>query len=847
MQEGTRLKLEELRRLLKAEPQPMSMERAEELFRKAFPDVSDSYKGISKYKNKYPKYFSGIKIAAITDEGDKIRDYLKRITKNKTEPVISSSSKINKGAKTTEDSQKVKSIVDKFNEGGEKVLLRGGSQFAGSQYDPLYKNSKKFKAYYDQAYDTPWNEAPAYQKNNAAKNFKARGAFKPPAGYTLSTEEFLEKIGLKKSSLDTYVSDPDKTTTARFIKDNFDFKMGATAPGAFAAGKGTKQRYWKDPSDTTIRKWKRYLNSKTITSDMRNRVEALYNNDDIKDLIFKQKKLPSLPIVQTVLNDTSPSKAANAMATLARVLKGDEYKGDIKIPKDVVTGKRILNQIGDIGKRDPYRVAFYNAALANVDQFYKNEGNASLSNFKTAFRDQLKNILDIPEKGKVPFSVNEVIGISTGEMRGLQPYSAFVDVTAKGINEGPLAQYQGRLSRSIGRIQEKLAKGDVAGAEDIAKKLTKNVSTYEGFKDLSKAQLESLALPEIKIGKEIDPNVFSKEQLARYKTKGLDIQAITDREGFYIDPKGRKPFFDVSAQSFKNTVLKAAKNNEGNVCQIFRAKGGRIGFAAGSSCVQQMEFAFDNDPVKLSQDINKLPYEEGPINKVKNAATGFLNFAKKGGKFGALAAVGAAGAGVVKTFMNDDPTTYLSNENQQKNMLIDMVTGKLDDTPVEEAPIGDAYLPTLGAVTVAGTAATAPSTIDAVRSGALGAKKSGITKTALKTLGRGLASTATPLGLLATEPLYLAEQVQEGASLGEMATDPFNYLGPAFMGQASDFATKGLKSPGIAKAMRLGISPAALRIGSRFFGLPGLALSLGISGYEMYDDYKNKRGMFSEE
>ena len=299
--------------------------------------------------------------------------------------------------------------------------------------------------------------------------------------------------------------------------------------------------------------------------------------------------------------------------------------------------------------------------------------------------------------------------------------------------------------------------------------------------------------------------------------------------------------------NLRKTLIAAAKKNEGNVCQLFRKEGGRIGFAAGSSCVQQMEFAFDNDPVKLSQDINKLPDERGPINKVKNAATGFLGFVKKGGKFGALAAVGAAGAGAVKTFMNDDPTTYLSNEDQQKNMLIDMVTGKLDDTPVEEAPIGDAYLPTLGAVTVAGTAATAPSTIDAVRGKALGAKKSGITKTALKTLGRGLTSAATPLGLLATEPLYLAEQAQEGASLGEMATNPFNYLGPAFAGQASDFATKGLKSPGLAKAMRLGISPAALRIGSRFFGLPGLALSLGISGYEMYDDYKRKRGMFSEE
>ena len=46
----------------------------------------------------------------------------------------------------------------------------------------------------------------------------------------------------------------------------------------------------------------------------------------------------------------------------------------------------------------------------------------------------------------------------------------------------------------------------------------------------------------------------------------------------------------------------------------------------------------------------------------------------------------------------------------------------------------------LGGAAVAGTAAAAPSTIEAARSGALGSTKSGITKTALKTLGRGLAT-----------------------------------------------------------------------------------------------------------
>tara|TARA_R100001480_G_scaffold12377_1_gene21152 strand:- start:56 stop:2050 length:1995 start_codon:yes stop_codon:yes gene_type:complete len=286
--------------------------------------------------------------------------------------------------------------------------------------------------------------------------------------------------------------------------------------------------------------------------------------------------------------------------------------------------------------------------------------------------------------------------------------------------------------------------------------------------------------------------------------------------------------------------LKPGSKSYKKICSLPLANGGGV-----AGCIERIA----EDPVAAANKLKNLDAQSGPLAKVKNAAINFLQrpFVKGAGKYGAIAAAGAAATGFVKTFMNDDPTTYLSNENQQKNMLIDMVTGQLDDTPVEEAPIGEAYLPALGAATVAGTAVTAPSTIKAARNRALGAKKSGITKTALKTLGRGLSAAATPLGLLATEPLYLAEQIQEGDSLAEMATNPFNYVGPAFAGYASDFATKGLKSPGIAKAMRLGISPKVLKTVSRRFGLPGLALSLGISGYETFDDYRNKRGFFSEE
>ena len=296
--------------------------------------------------------------------------------------------------------------------------------------------------------------------------------------------------------------------------------------------------------------------------------------------------------------------------------------------------------------------------------------------------------------------------------------------------------------------------------------------------------------------------------------------------------------FEENRKNVFKAANKISKKEQLAVCSLL-SRGGLPGDCAA---------AINNDPVKAAQIFEQADSSSSAMTKLKQASSKFLQspLTRGAGRFGALAAVGAAGAGAVKAFMNDDPTTYLSNEEQQKNMLIDMVTGSLDDTPQESPAILDYQLPALGATAVAGTAAVAPSTIEAARSGALGSTKSGITKTALKTLGRGLATLGTPAGLLATEPLFLAGQIQQGDSLGEIATNPMNYLGAAFAGPVTEFATKGL-NPTIAKTMRLGISPSVLKTVSRRFGLPGLALSAGISGYEMFDDYRNKRGMFSNE
>ena len=99
------------------------------------------------------------------------------------------------------------------------------------------------------------------------------------------------------------------------------------------------------------------------------------------------------------------------------------------------------------------------------------------------------------------------------------------------------------------------------------------------------------------------------------------------------------------------------------------------------------------------------------MTRLKNTATNFLK--SPGIKRFTLA--GAAGAGVqaiVKEFRNDDPTSYLSNEDQQKNMLVSMAMDPI--APDFERPdILDYQLPAVGASIAGATAISAPSTIKA--------------------------------------------------------------------------------------------------------------------------------------
>ena len=232
------------------------------------------------------------------------------------------------------------------------------------------------------------------------------------------------------------------------------------------------------------------------------------------------------------------------------------------------------------------------------------------------------------------------------------------------------------------------------------------------------------------------------------------------------------------------------------------------------------------------QKLLQIKESTGAITKVKNAATGFLSLlGRVGTKAAPLAALAVAGAAIeplVKQFRNDDPSTYLTDESQMKGMLLATIEG---ETPKVDEEILKWQYPGMAA----SAAAAIPGSSALMK--ARRAKGFGTARAALGPVGKFLAGTFSPLGVAATLPLTVAAQRKGGTEWGDIATDPGHWFGPAFASSGYEMASRGIKNPMLLKALRMGMSPRTLSMVSRRFGLPGLAVSAGLWGY---DKWKNR-------
>ena len=180
-----------------------------------------------------------------------------------------------------------------------------------------------------------------------------------------------------------------------------------------------------------------------------------------------------------------------------------------------------------------------------------------------------------------------------------------------------------------------------------------------------------------------------------------------------------------------------------------------------------------------------------------------------------------------------------------KGMLLATIEG---ETPKVDEEILKWQMPALGAATAAGAIPGAGEAYKARRGlpptkSFVGPMEKGVgpVRSALGikgVLGKALGATFSPLAVAATLPMDIAAQRSGGTDWGDIATDPSHWFGPAFASSGAELATRGMKPTGIlAKAIRMGMSPRTLSLVSRRFGMPGLAVSAGMWGY---DKWKNR-------
>ena len=419
---------------------------------------------------------------------------------------------------------------------------------------------------------------------------------------------------------------------------------------------------------------------------------------------------------------------------------------------------------------------------------------------------------------------------------GLDPYKInrealkTIEADLKPLYETQLDLYN--QAKKFNNVPRNLALAIDANNNEIAEYIAKNVNTDPNLKgrilgvQVDPYNLKAGTTP-IDYSKSVDFGLFDKPATELSPEDVRDTRALFRGQ---IKQEGKSRGLFKSGEE----LLKAVENSTARSAACGKILSKATGGIA-STCAE----AIRKDPVGSAQKLAELDAQSGPLAKVKNAALGFLK--SPGTKtFGIGAGVGAA-IGLVKAFRNDDPTTYLSNEDQQKNMLVDMATQPIS-IDVERPAILDYQLPALGASLAASTALAAPSTIRASqttkqfpsRSKGIERKKPvGPVKTGLRVLGRGLGVAASPALLAPFAVGDIASQIAEGDTPKDIATNPFNYLYPAFADQTPKL-TRGL-SPTLRKVARLGLSGPALRILSRA-GIGGFAASAAIQGLDLFDD-----------
>ena len=549
-----------------------------------------------------------------------------------------------------------------------------------------------------------------------------------------------------------------------------------------------------------------------ITKETVEGIKKFYNDPTFRKYIRKGEFIPDSVLEKKGIGR---NQAANLTFRLAQHLNGKKFENvDVNLPVNKSIAAKLFKKISKAPFGNPYQQTAYKEAQNIITNELGKDyfGKTNMETMKREAR-RILNREGIPtfnptKKGSVGFNINEIIGTRTGsEVKGLAPYSQFMNVMEGNLNTRAYAKFVGEFKKFNNRMQTE-------NKADVIKDYTKYKKEFlKKNKGLSNSDLPSLSLknPE---------QVYGKKRIASLADQGLDLNKSFKDIGYTVGTGKVRTLKEFTTGKEISSLLQAV-NKAPQACRAI------LDFSTGGIS-KTCAAAIQSDPIKAATALEELKPTSAALGKVRNAASAFLKFAGKGKAFAVTAGVGAGAGALVKAFRNDDPDTYLSNENQMKAMLVDT----FEEDTLGKAGIG-------GELAAAGLAVPGSGALYKARKG----KGFGAARSALGPVGKAASGFATPLGMALTTPLNVASQLREGNSLEDIATNPLNYLGPAFAGTLTKEATRGMNPQGLlAKGLRLGMSPAGVRGISKFFGLPGLALSLGYEGYDQYKKYQEGEG-----
>jgi hypothetical protein len=521
-------------------------------------------------------------------------------------------------------------------------------------WNKAWENDPEFRKFFKEKNPgVKWEDIPTEKRDLKSGAWKSYNVFKErskniPKNY-ISLKDFSEKVGALPSYLKTVRSSPRYSELNSSINKTFK-------PMIYK-----REVFYPDPSKQQVDKFKELVQG--------------YRESGIKSMSEKKQSVSYEPIKaihrELILDpDARPIELAENIYGNANARNLRNIGNDASMYVEFLTGARKVPGI------TAPNVTKAEEILGNIlmpGSGFFNFGNAERRNAMLKERDALLGITDRSNKlfsirGSLVkklrnqgFNIDEAMGLSATYERA-PGYSELAQLTTPEIN-----YLKGNtIDKDFSRIFDKVIKGE--------QNLGKEIKTFnQDSRAFQKNYGVDTPVIEYKPGEKLDASKFVKNFDKLTPEAQANVSQLAD-QGIALRSK-----------AMPMGALLAAVEKAPQACRtILNYQTGGI----SSTCAE----AIQRDPVGAAEKLKNLDAQSGPLAKVKNAATKFLT---SGGfkTFGAGAAVGTA-IGLVKAFRNDDPTTYLSNEDQQKSMLVDMATQPIS-IDMERPAILDYQLPAL--------------------------------------------------------------------------------------------------------------------------------------------------------